>query len=74
MTVSYLAKPGTDLRAVATVPDLSGLAAEESRELVVPVDVLDIAGTTVVHAEITMWLSPKARRKESDGAAPAARG
>jgi acyl-coenzyme A thioesterase PaaI-like protein len=73
MAVSYVAKAATDLRAVATVPDLSGLGADESRELVVPVDVLDTAGTTVVHADITMWLSPKARRKEADGAAAAAR-
>jgi acyl-coenzyme A thioesterase PaaI-like protein len=70
MTVGYLAKAETDLRAVATVPDLSGLAADESRELVVPVDVLDTGGTTVVHADITMWISPRARRKETaDGAA-----
>jgi acyl-coenzyme A thioesterase PaaI-like protein len=61
MTVGYLAKAETDLRAVATVADLSGLAADESREVVVPVDVVDTRGTTVVHADITMWVSPRHR-------------
>jgi acyl-coenzyme A thioesterase PaaI-like protein len=73
MTVEYLAKAGTDLRAVATVGDLSGLGADESRELVVPVDVLDTGGTTVVHADITMWISPRSRRKEPVAPAPGPR-
>jgi acyl-coenzyme A thioesterase PaaI-like protein len=71
MTVGYLAKAETDLRAVATVEDLSGLADDESREVVVPVDVLDAGGRTVVHADITMWVSPK-RRREAPAGAPAA--
>lgn len=71
MAVAYLAKAETDLRAVATVPDLSGLAADESRELVVPVDVVDTRGTTVVHADISMWISPRAGRKERDSRGPA---
>lgn len=65
MTVGYLAPARTDLRAVAVVPDLSGLALDESREVVVPVDVLDAAGTTVVHADITMWISPRRREERS---------
>jgi acyl-coenzyme A thioesterase PaaI-like protein len=69
MAVGYLAKAETDLHAVATVPDLSGLTADESRELVVPVDVLDTGGATVVHADITMWISPRTRRKEAAGGA-----
>ena len=72
MTVAYLAKAETDLRAVATVADLSGLGADESTEVVVPVDVLDSGGGTVVHADITMWVSPKSRRKESVPDGPAA--
>jgi acyl-coenzyme A thioesterase PaaI-like protein len=68
MTVGYLAKAETDLRAVATVPDLADLAADESREVVVPVDVLDERGTVVVHADITMWLSPRPVRKSTDAA------
>jgi acyl-coenzyme A thioesterase PaaI-like protein len=71
MTVAYLAKAETDLRAVATVADLSGLGADEAREVVVPVDVLDSGGVTVVHADITMWVSPKNRRKESAPDGPA---
>ncbi|RZU54203.1 acyl-coenzyme A thioesterase PaaI-like protein [Krasilnikovia cinnamomea] len=70
MTVSYLAKAETDLRAVAVVEDLTGLAADESREVVVPVDVIDTRGTTVVHADITMWVTP--RRREAVVDAPAA--
>jgi acyl-coenzyme A thioesterase PaaI-like protein len=74
MTVAYLAKAETDLRAVATVADLSGLAAEESREVLVPVDVLDRNGVTVVHADINMWVSPRPRKESRpDGPAAAAR-
>jgi hypothetical protein len=72
MTVGYLAKAGSDLRAVAVVPDLSDLADDESREVVVPVDVLDTGGRTVVHADIAMWVSPRSRQKESAADAPAA--
>lgn len=72
MSVSYLAKAETDLRAVAVVADLSDLAEDESRELIVPVEVLDTHGKTVVHADITMWISPRGGRKESAGDAPAA--
>lgn len=64
MTVGYLARAETDLRAVAVVPGLSELADDESREVVVPVDVLDTRGRTVVHADITMWVSPRSGRKE----------
>lgn len=68
MTVAYLAKAETDLRAVATVPDLAGLGVDESREVVVPVDVLDERGATVVHADITMWISPRGGRPKVDTA------
>ncbi|SCX54144.1 Acyl-coenzyme A thioesterase PaaI, contains HGG motif [Klenkia marina] len=61
MDVAYLAKATTDLRAVAVVPDLTDLAADENRDLVVPVDVTDTAGTLVVHADVTMRLSPRSR-------------
>jgi hypothetical protein len=71
MTVDHPARAATDLRAVAVVPDLAGLA-DESREVVVPVDVLDTGGTAVVHADITMWLSPRRSRKERAADAPAA--
>ncbi|MGY1806631.1 hotdog fold domain-containing protein [Blastococcus sp. SYSU D00669] len=70
MTVAYLAKAETDLRAVATVPDLADLGEGGSREVVVPVDVVDTGGRVVVHADITMWVSPK-RREEAAVGAPA---
>ena len=73
MAVSYLAKAETDLRAVATVPDLGDLEADESRALVVPVDVLDERETVVVHADITMWVSPRPARTVSGGASAPAR-
>jgi len=59
MTVQYLAKATSDIRAVATVSDLSGLAGDEAREVIVPVDVLDANGTVVLHADISMWVSPR---------------
>lgn len=62
MTVSYLSTAKTNVTATATVEDLSGLAAEESREVVVPVDITTTDGTVYVHADITMWVSPKPRR------------
>lgn len=57
MTVQYLKKAETDLRAVAriTPEPQSGPAYE----LVVPVDVQDASGQVVMHADITMWVSPK---------------
>ncbi len=59
MHVSYLKKAKGTLTGIATVEDLSGLAADEAREVVVPVDITDPDGTTVVHATITMWVSPR---------------
>jgi acyl-coenzyme A thioesterase PaaI-like protein len=59
MTVSYLAKATTDLQAEATVENLAHIDAGESREVIVPVDIRDSSGTTVVHADITMWVAPK---------------
>jgi hypothetical protein len=37
-------------------------------EPVVPVDVLDERDTVVVHADITMWLSPRPARRAPGGA------
>ena len=59
MTVEYRKKAQGTLTAVATVEDLSMLTADQSRDVVVPVDVTDPSGTVVVHAEITMWVSPR---------------
>ncbi len=61
MTVSYLTVARTRVTATATVEDLSGLAADASREVVVPVDITTADGTVYVHADITMWVSPRKR-------------
>lgn len=58
MTVQYLAKATTSLRARAefTPPDFGAVA--EGVELVVPVSITDRAGNEVVHADITTWVTP----------------
>ncbi|WP_395312174.1 hotdog fold domain-containing protein [Mycobacterium sp. AMU20-3851] len=62
MTVQYLAKATTSLRAVAefTPPDFD--AVTEGTEVVVPVAITDRAGTEVVHADITCWVTPAGQR------------
>lgn len=61
MQVSYLAKARGRLTAVATIENLTGLGADEARDVVVPVDITDPAGQVVVHADITMWVTPATR-------------
>jgi acyl-coenzyme A thioesterase PaaI-like protein len=56
MTIDYLAKAETDIRAVAT---LELIKEGEAQDAVVNVDVFDTAGTKVVHADITMYVSPR---------------
>ncbi|ODR07149.1 thioesterase [Mycolicibacillus koreensis] len=59
MTVQYLAKATTSLRAEARLPAIPDFAAiTEGTELVIPVSVTDRDGTEVVHAEITTWVTP----------------
>ena len=60
MTVHYLAKATTSLRAQARLvpPDFSQITA--GVDLVVPVRVTDRSGAEVVHAEITTWVTPAA--------------
>ncbi|MBI3481300.1 MAG: DUF4442 domain-containing protein [Nitrosomonadales bacterium] len=57
MTVAYLKKAETDLRAIAELEPVPAFAS--SGELPVTVKVLDSLGQTVVHAVITMWVAPK---------------
>jgi hypothetical protein len=59
MTVRYLKKAKGTLRGIATVEDLTTLTNDDAREVVVQVDITDPTGTVVVHADITMWVSPK---------------
>ena len=56
MTIDYLAKAGTDVRAEAK---LAPIREGEPQDAVVNVDVFDTVGTKVVHAYITMYVSPK---------------
>lgn len=57
MTVQYLKKAETDLRAIARIE--SAPQSGPAYELIVPVDVQDKSGQVVMHADITMWVSPK---------------
>lgn len=61
MDVQYLAKATSDLEGIATVEDLAAIGPNESREVIVPVDIKDRNGAVVVHADITMWISPKTK-------------
>jgi len=58
MTVQYLQKATTSLRARAHIdlPDFTAIT--EGVDLVVPVSVFDQGGIEVVHADITTWVTP----------------
>ncbi|MDG3009036.1 DUF4442 domain-containing protein [Rhodococcus sp. D2-41] len=59
MSVEYMAKATTGLRATAvldTVPDFAAIT--EGTELVVPIGIVDAAGTEVARARITTWVTP----------------
>lgn len=60
MTIEYLAKAATDVRAVATLAE--PIETERSYDVVIPVDVVDEAGNRVVHADISMYVSPRPSR------------
>lgn len=60
MTTHYLAKATTGLRAVAeldSIPDFRDVG--EGVDLTVPVGIYDAAGTEVVRADITMWITSR---------------
>lgn len=59
MTVEYLLKAETDLRAVATLEFPASFG--DPVELPVKVDVTDTAGNVVFRASIGMWITPKRR-------------
>ncbi len=59
MSIDYLRKAETSVRAVAWLR--SPLEAGDARDVAIPVDVMDASGETVVHAEITMYVSPARR-------------
>ncbi len=58
MTVQYVEKATTSLRARARVdpPDFESIT--DGVELVIPVSVTDKSGAEVVHADITCWVRP----------------
>jgi hypothetical protein len=58
MSVEYLEKATTSLRAQASLEPPDFTAITEGAEIVVPVRVVDRAGGEVVHAEITTWVTP----------------
>jgi acyl-coenzyme A thioesterase PaaI-like protein len=60
MSVEYVAKAETGLRAVAELPQLPEFG-EDGFDLPVPVTILDARGRTVVTATITIWVTPKKR-------------
>lgn len=58
MTVKYVAKAKTNLRAIASadpVPEFS----DSSQDWVIPVEIVDIHDTVVVTADITVAVAPK---------------
>lgn len=59
MTVRYERKAETSITATASIE--LNLEEDVAHDLVVPVNVTDEAGKTVVSAEITMYVSPKSR-------------
>jgi hypothetical protein len=58
MTVQYLGKATTSLRARAKLDPPNFAQITEGTDLVVPVTVTDRSGTEVVHADITTWVTP----------------
>ena len=60
MTIEYRAKAPTDVRAVATLSE--PIATDKAYDVVIPVDVMDADNNVVVHADITMYVSPKPPR------------
>ena len=62
MTVQYLAKATTSLRARAEFDPPEFAALTEGTEIVVPVSITDRTGAEVVHADITTWVTPADQR------------
>jgi acyl-coenzyme A thioesterase PaaI-like protein len=62
MTVSYLKKAATDVRAVARFAQPPQFGSEGA-ELPVAITIYDRGGDAVFEAEIRMWVSPKPARR-----------
>ena len=60
MTVSYLAAGRTGMTARAELDELPDFTAvTEGTDLVIPVYLTDRSGAEVVHADITVWVTPR---------------
>ena len=57
MTVQYIKRAETDLKAVAQISPIPQF--DEASELLITVTVMDADDQTVFCAVITMWVSPK---------------
>ncbi|HET6709079.1 hotdog fold domain-containing protein [Amycolatopsis sp.] len=60
MSVQYVAKAETGLRAVAALPELPEFG-DDGFDLEVPVTISDKRGKPVVTGTITIWVTPKKR-------------
>ena len=58
MIIQYLGKAATKISATAELPAVS---SGEKQDAVVSVDVRDTSGTIVVHADITMYVTPRSQ-------------
>lgn len=58
MSVQYLEKATTSLRAQARLDPPDFAALTDGVDVVVPVSITDRNGTEVVHADITTWVTP----------------
>ncbi len=58
MNIQYLGKAATKISATAELPAVS---SGEKQDAVVSVDVRDTSGTIVVHADITMYVTPRSQ-------------
>jgi acyl-coenzyme A thioesterase PaaI-like protein len=56
MQIQYLAKASTDISATARIEPRPW---SEAQDVIVPVSVTDTDGKEVVHADITMYVSPQ---------------
>ncbi|MBF6327621.1 hotdog fold domain-containing protein [Nocardia transvalensis] len=60
MNAQYLTKAESGLRAIAELPEVPDFdQITEGRDLVIPVSIYDKKGVEVVHADITIWVTPK---------------
>ncbi len=58
MNIQYLGKAATRISATAELP---AVRSGEKQDAVVSVDVRDTGGTIVVHADITMYVTPRSQ-------------